>query len=865
MRVARIALRAARAIVAVVTFPALLSGCGGGGGGDGGSTGGNTPPPQVATYSVGGTVSGLAGQGFVVQLNGGGNLGISSNGTFTFGSPLVGGAAYSVSVLQQPGGPAQTCAVSNGSGTIPSRGVTDVSVVCTTRSFSVTGTVSGLQGTLVLHNQPGDPLTIVSNGSFTFATPVLDGSAYQVTVAANPANQQCSVASGAGTVASANVSSIQITCVRTAFTVGGVVTGLLGTGLTLQNNAGSPITVDANTSFAFPATAQNGAQYSVTVQSAPAGHSCAVVNGAGTVAGSDVGNIQIVCSVPLTLAVAMRRLDFSWPSVAGATSYELWGSESGAAPALIGTFPASQTTTSLDVVVHRFPWATARYHLLACRATCTLSSDVTTAGTSPQAIGYFKASNTGIYDDFGMAVALSADGTVMAVGAPTERSAATGVNGNQADDSAYEAGAVYVFIRSGSTWVQQAYIKASNTEAGDQFGASLDLSDDGNMLAVGAPWEDSSATGVNGNAADNSSLQSGAAYVFVRVGSTWIQQAYFKASNTAPTTTIGGFFGNAVALSGDASTLAVASRSEASNATGINGNQADTSMPASGAVYVFRRSGSNWSQQAYIKASNTDELDSFGESLGISGNGNTLVVGAPIERSGAVGINGNQNDNSAGLVGAVYVFVRASGVWAQQSYIKPSNTYINGNQMGFGRSVGLSADGNTLAVGAPAESSSATLVGGDQFDTGMFTAGAAYLFARAGNQWSQSAYVKASNTEAGDFFGHILALSGDGSSLVVGSVPESSPARGIGGTQGNNLAPSSGAAYLYVDSGSGWQFGSYIKASNTYQFQEFATSIALSADGQLLAIGARREQSNATGIGGNQNDQSIPSGAVYLY
>jgi hypothetical protein len=186
--------------------------------------------------------------------------------------------------------------------------------------------------------------------------------------------------------------------------------------------------------------------------------------------------------------------------------------------------------------------------------------------------------------------------------------------------------------------------------------------------------------------------------------------------------------------------------------------------------------------------------------------------------------------------------------------------------MGFGRSVGLSADGNTLAVGAPAESSSATLVGGDQFDTGMFTAGAAYLFSRAGNQWSQSAYVKASNTEAGDLFGSILALSGDGSSLVVGSVPESSPARGIGGTQGNSLAAdSSGAAYLYVNSGSGWQFGSYIKASNTNHFQDFATSIALSADGQLLAIGAPGEQSNATGIGGNQNDQSIPSGAVYLY
>ena len=137
-------------------------------------------------------------------------------------------------------------------------------------------------------------------------------------------------------------------------------------------------------------------------------------------------------------------------------------------------------------------------------------------------------------------------------------------------------------------------------------------------------------------------------YVFTRSGTTWSQQAYLKASNTDA----GDAFGSSVSLSGD--TLAVGAYYEGSSATGVNGSQSDNSeTPRSGAVYIFTRSGRTWSQQAYLKASNTGRDDEFGSSVSLSGD--TLAVGARLEDSSATGVNGNQNDNSAGRSGAVYV------------------------------------------------------------------------------------------------------------------------------------------------------------------------------------------------------------------
>jgi hypothetical protein len=241
----------------------------------------------------------------------------------------------------------------------------------------------------------------------------------------------------------------------------------------------------------------------------------------------------------------------------------------------------------------------------------------------------------------------------LAVGADGEDSDATGINGNQTDNSLAVAGAAYVFSRTGTTWSQQAYIKASNTEAGDAFAYRVSLSSDGNTLAVSAMKEDSNATGINGDQSDNSATNSGAAYVFTRSLTTWTQQAYVKASNTEDTDS----FGDELSLSSDGNTLAVGSPFEDSNATGIsiNGDQTDNSAAGSGAVYVFVRSGTSWSQQAYVKASTTDRNDSFGTPT-LSGDGKTLAVGAYNEDSSATGINGDQSTNGSDGAGAVYVY-----------------------------------------------------------------------------------------------------------------------------------------------------------------------------------------------------------------
>jgi N-acetylneuraminic acid mutarotase len=191
---------------------ATLVACGGGGGSKGGG-GGSTPPPT--TFTIGGSVSSLSGTGLVLQDNGGDNLSISANGAFTFATPIDSGSSYNVTVLTQPSTPAQTCAVTSGTGTATAN-VTTVQVACTTTATNDTigGTVSGLSGTgLVLQNNGGNNLTITANGIFTFSTSVASGGAYDVTVLTQPSSpaQTCAVTDGSGT-ANANVTSVVVAC-----------------------------------------------------------------------------------------------------------------------------------------------------------------------------------------------------------------------------------------------------------------------------------------------------------------------------------------------------------------------------------------------------------------------------------------------------------------------------------------------------------------------------------------------------------------------------------------------------------------------------------------------------------------------------
>ncbi|MFS1526376.1 FG-GAP repeat protein [Microbulbifer sp. 2304DJ12-6] len=342
-------------------------------------------------------------------------------------------------------------------------------------------------------------------------------------------------------------------------------------------------------------------------------------------------------------------------------------------------------------------------------------------GTTWTQQAYIKASNTNLDDRFGVTVSLSGDGNTLAVGAPNESSNATGIGGDQTNNDGWFSGAAYIFVRTEATWVQQAYVKASNTDIGDAFGQSVSLSRDGNTLAVGAYNEESNATGIDGNQTNNDDWSSGAVYIFVRTEATWAQQAYVKASNAGKSDT----FGRPVSLSGDGNTLAVGAYNEASNATGIDGDQSNNDFYGSGAVYVFARTGITWAQQAYVKASNTDRGGLFGHSVSLSGDGNSLGVGALNEKSNARGINGNQANTDEGSSGAVYVFARTNTTWSQQAYVKANNTE---REDFFSTSVSLSGDGNTLAVGAEGEDSDATGIDGDSTNNDAPVSGAVYVY-----------------------------------------------------------------------------------------------------------------------------------------
>jgi trimeric autotransporter adhesin len=163
---------------------------------------------------------------------------------------------------------------------------------------------------------------------------------------------------------------------------------------------------------------------------------------------------------------------------------------------------------------------------------------------------------------------------------------ATGVNPPGCDDDRaadVSTGAAYVFVRSGSAWSQQAYLKASNTGANDWFGSRLALSGDGNVAVIGASLEDSVAKGIGGKQDDDTASESGAVYVFTRTGTAWKQQAYVKGSNTEAYDE----FGGSVAVSRDGKTIAVSAHGEDGGARGVNGNQNDNKAMESGAAYVF--------------------------------------------------------------------------------------------------------------------------------------------------------------------------------------------------------------------------------------------------------------------------------------
>ena len=488
---------------------------------------------------------------------------------------------------------------------------------------------------------------------------------------------------------------------------------------------------------------------------------------------------------------------------------------------------------------------------------------------------YIKAPNAeGVFpngDNFGNSVSISSDTIV--VGANLEDSLQTTITNVtlvQANDvGVTNSGAAYVFRRTGNTWANEAYLKAPNAEITDNFGQSVSIS--GDTIVVGAWQEDSNQTTItNGTtaSADNTAGNSGAAYVFRRTNGLWAQEAYLKAANAGS----GDVLGQTLSISGE--TIVVSAQQESSNQTTItNGTtaSADNSLSGSGAAYVFRRTGTIWAQEAYLKAPNPDVNDNFGRRW-IAISGETIVVPSWNEDSNQTTITNGTTasaDNSLSNSGAVYVFQRTGTTWAQQAYLKAPNADVNDQ---FGRAVAISGD--TIVVGANQESSNQTTITNGttaSADNTLSNSGAGYVFQRTGTTWAQQAYLKASNAKAGNNFGDSVAIEGD--TILVGAPNENSNQTTI--TNGNTASADfsmtgAGAVYAFRRIGTTWTQVAYIKSPNADPNDNFGTSLSISGD--TIVVGAGNEDSAQTTITNgstaaldNTPNLTANQGAAYVF
>jgi len=450
---------------------------------------------------------------------------------------------------------------------------------------------------------------------------------------------------------------------------------------------------------------------------------------------------------------------------------------------------------------------------------------------------YLKPAVVDELDQFGSALAIS--GSYLVVGNVLEDSAATTINGDSSDNSASGSGAAYIFKKDGLDWVQQAYLKASNAETSDQFGASVGIS--GNTVVVGAAYEDGDINSTASNPNNNESL-GGAVYVFTRSGDNWTQQAYLK-----PHENDGDLFGYSVAI--DGSTIVVGSIFEDGDNSSTM-EETNENASAAGAAYVFTGFGANWSQQAYLKASNAEAGDRFGYTVAIDDD--TIVVSAN-EESGDASSTINAPNNAAPEAGAAYVFHRDGVNWTQQGYLKAHNAGAN-DRLGDA----VAVDGDTVVIGAYREDGDAnsTL---EASNNNAFDAGAAYVFFRENNTWSQQAYLKAENAETDDYFAESVDIAGN--TIVVGARFEDGDLNSTMMAP-NNDATNAGAAYVFSRNGSDWQQKDYLKSDNLDFFDGFGRAVAINL-GTILSS-ATTEDGDANSTAASPNDNAQAAGALYV-
>lgn len=389
-------------------------------------------------------------------------------------------------------------------------------------------------------------------------------------------------------------------------------------------------------------------------------------------------------------------------------------------------------------------------------------------------------------DSLGTSVAMSADGLRVVVGAVNDDDA-TG-------SSTFDNGAAYVFVRSGSTWMQEQKLLAPDKAGLDYFGCAVAIADDGSRVVVGAQYEDD-PTGTT--TSDN-----GAAYVFARSGAVWT----YEQKLLAPDKLDNAQFGFSVGMSGDGSRVVVGAIYQ-DDATG-------TSTTDNGAAYVFLRAGAVWSMEQKLLAGDKASLDQFGASVAMSSDGLRVAVGSS-----------NDADSTGGFTasnGSVYVFSRALTVWTQEGKLLATDKATGDT---LGASVAISSDGSRIVAGARSEDDA----------TGSATTdnGAAYVFVRSGTAWSQEQKLLAPDKASSDELGSTVAISADGTRVIVGARLDD-----------ESLATSttdSGAAYVFVRTASTWSETQKLFALDRENSGLFGRSVALSGDGVRAVVGAPGE------------------------
>lgn len=447
-------------------------------------------------------------------------------------------------------------------------------------------------------------------------------------------------------------------------------------------------------------------------------------------------------------------------------------------------------SSSSDDAVNKISWtvtgltANTVYYVRARHKGTTYGYGAWSTGSSFQTkLAYYPANEEGkliagdraANDYFGRTLSISGDGTRAAVS-----SYLTDVGGT------VDAGAVYVFLRTGSSWTQEAKITAADKATSDQFSVNR-LDATGARLVVGAINKTVSGT-----------VSAGQVYVYSRSGTTWTQEAViYPAADVANLK----YFGTSIELDNDATRVIIGSD-----------YSTESSVTNSGAVYIYSRSGTNWTQEAKLVASDISANASFGRSVAITPDGTRCVVGSH-----------RLTVSSFSQAGAAYVFSRSGTAWTQEAKVTSNSPAANDF---FGFSVSIDNTGTRIAVGAYQKTTSQTSQGG-----------MAYIFSRSGTAWTQEAVVQAADNGTA-YFGFRVFIDKTGSYLYASSHVHAA---------GSTL--NAGAVYVFVRSGTTWTQINYFRCSTPGANAYFSIDMDLTDDGTRLLVGARGDDLGITNVG----------------